>query len=160
VATVGCLWLFGYLGSADLAAPGFGTFSTDLLALIDPDGWSRVVPEIPSGPGECEGVAFPGLGVLLVLAIDAMLWLRSVTLRTTLSTIALGAFLFWAAAASSEIGGFQGRYAIPVLPALCPPARASVAATARRALSRLALAISTGLLVWTIVRGVRLYVSP
>jgi len=76
VTTAASLWAFGYLGPADLAAPGFGGFSANLLALVDPDGWSRVAPDLPSGPGEYEGFAFLGIGVLIVIAADVALRLR------------------------------------------------------------------------------------
>jgi hypothetical protein len=71
------LWTFGYLGQASLTAPGFGDFSANLLALVDPDGWSRIVHDVPSGPGEYEGFAFLGTGILLVIAADVALRLRA-----------------------------------------------------------------------------------
>lgn len=69
-ATIGALWAFGYLGDRVAAAPGFGGYSANLLALIDSDGWSQLVPDLPSGPGEYEGFAFVGLGGLAVLVLD------------------------------------------------------------------------------------------
>lgn len=79
------LWAFGYLGHADLGAPGFGDFSANLLALVDPDGWSRLVPDAPSGPGEYEGFAFLGVGVLLVIAADLALRLRDRAVRRSVT---------------------------------------------------------------------------
>ena len=74
VATVAAaalgLWLFGYLDPAvRTLAPGFGYFSADLLALVNPMRWSRLWPALPAGPGQYEGFGFVGSGVLLLGAI-------------------------------------------------------------------------------------------
>ncbi|MBY0279534.1 DUF2142 domain-containing protein [Candidatus Binatia bacterium] len=78
-----------------------------------------------------------------------------------LAAVALAAFLLWTPADASEIGGFQGRYALPVLPALvvglCPPRGLRLAARARATLGAVAFCIAAALLAWTIVRGVGLY---
>lgn len=80
---------------------------------------------------------------------------------TVLAAVALAAFLLWTPADSTEIGGFQGRYALPVLPALvvalCPPRGLRLAGQARAALGTATFCIAGALLVWTIVRGVGLY---
>ena len=45
---------------------GFGLFKANLLSPIDSQGWSRLLPDLISQPGEIEGFAFLGLGVLLL----------------------------------------------------------------------------------------------
>jgi len=71
------LWTFGFLTAARSSAPGFGEFSTDLLALVDPSasstGWSSVLPDLPSAERQYEGFAFLGAGPLLLIALGAAL---------------------------------------------------------------------------------------
>jgi hypothetical protein len=65
-------YLFGYIGwkQTDLTAEGFGQFSSDLTALINPMGWSNYAPDLPAHARQPEGFAYLGLGAggLLVLA--------------------------------------------------------------------------------------------
>jgi hypothetical protein len=62
-------WLFGYIGwkAIDLTAEGFGEFSSDVAALINPLDWSRWIAPLPSQPRQSEGFAYLGLGVLALL---------------------------------------------------------------------------------------------
>ncbi|MEJ8854752.1 DUF6311 domain-containing protein [Variovorax robiniae] len=69
-------WQAGYfVVSNDLAAGGFGYYRMNLLALLDPSGWSYVLKDIPESPGEYEGFNYLGLGVILlgVFAIPVLL---------------------------------------------------------------------------------------
>lgn len=63
------LLAFGYLTGPPAAASGPGTYSANLLALVDPAGASRVLPSLPRLPGQYEGYAFIGIGPLLLLAV-------------------------------------------------------------------------------------------
>jgi hypothetical protein len=54
---------------------GFGFYKMNLLAPFDSQGWSWLLPDLPSSKGEIEGYAFLGLGVLL-LAVAAVLLVR------------------------------------------------------------------------------------
>lgn len=69
------LWLAGYFaipsGPRDLT---FGAYAFNLLGLIDPDGWSRLLPDLPDRPGDYEGFAYLGVGglLLLVAALPAL----------------------------------------------------------------------------------------
>ncbi|GEN10531.1 hypothetical protein SAMN05443572_103299 [Myxococcus fulvus] len=69
---------FGYVGQ-DVrgGAQGFGVYSADMLALINPMGWSRVLPWLPARSGQYEGFGYLGTGVL-VLALIALLGKPSV----------------------------------------------------------------------------------
>lgn len=72
VATVlAVFWIFGYLGwrPTELRSGGFGKFSSDLTALVNPMGWSRFLPSIPVRPPQGEGFAYLGFGALLLLAM-------------------------------------------------------------------------------------------
>jgi Family of unknown function (DUF6311) len=64
-----------------IAGPGFGWFKTNILAFIDSNGWSYVLPDIPSfgWRGDLEGFAFLGLGGLVLVAVAA--WSLPAVLR-------------------------------------------------------------------------------
>jgi hypothetical protein len=71
-------WLSGMFaleGGGSLAAEGLGTYSMNLLAPVSPMGWSRVLPDLPiAGQGQAyEGFQYLGLGVLLLVAVAAVL---------------------------------------------------------------------------------------
>ncbi|MFN7978702.1 MAG: DUF6311 domain-containing protein [Vicinamibacterales bacterium] len=70
-ATLAGWWLSGLFlltGERSLAAGGLGYYSMNLLAFISPEGWSAVLPNLPSAtPGQpYEGFQYLGLGVLLI----------------------------------------------------------------------------------------------
>lgn len=63
---------FGLVGWRDmeLGAEGFGDFSADLLALVNPMwGTSRFLPELARNHRQYEGYAYLGLGVIALLTI-------------------------------------------------------------------------------------------
>lgn len=70
--------LFGWIGwgSVKLTGGGFGAFSSDLVALVNPMGWSRFMPNVPMKPKQVEGFAYLGLGVLVLLAVRVASSLR------------------------------------------------------------------------------------
>lgn len=76
-ALLATFWLFGYLGwrPVDLSAEGFGRFSGDLTALINPQHWSRLLPSRRVANGE--GYGYLGFGVLTLLVLGAVHALRS-----------------------------------------------------------------------------------
>ena len=63
--TVAVFWLSGYflVGSAtDLGLAGFGYFSMNLLSPVNGQGYSGLLPDIPSAtPGQYEGLVYFGL---------------------------------------------------------------------------------------------------
>jgi len=67
------LYAFDYFGDASPEEHGFGLYSANLLSLVDPREWSTLVPELAVTPGEYEGFGFAGSGVILVVAIAAIL---------------------------------------------------------------------------------------
>lgn len=75
VVSVSSLWLFGFVTGArssptdSLAIEGFGQFSADLLALVNPINWSRFFGGIPMGFRQYEGYSYLGLGVLTLLVV-------------------------------------------------------------------------------------------
>ncbi|MBM7119143.1 DUF6311 domain-containing protein [Archangium primigenium] len=72
----GLFLLFGYVGQGvSSGAGGFGFFSADLLTLVNPRGWTRVLPSLPSGDGQYEGFGYLGTGVL-ALGVGALVGRR------------------------------------------------------------------------------------
>lgn len=75
LVSLGSLWLFGFVTGArgtptgNLAIEGFGQFSADLLALVNPLNWSRFFGGIPMGFRQYEGYSYLGLGVLALLVV-------------------------------------------------------------------------------------------
>lgn len=77
--TVGGLFLaFGYVGQGvNPGAGGFGFYSADLLAFINPKDWSRVLPPLPRGEGQYEGFGYLGTGVLALAVVGLVGWLAA-----------------------------------------------------------------------------------
>jgi hypothetical protein len=63
------LLAFGYITSAPAHLWGFGRFSADPLAWVNPLAFSRFLPDLPIGEYQYEGFHYLGLGGLLLLAI-------------------------------------------------------------------------------------------
>lgn len=65
LAVVAVFVAFGYVGQGVRSgAHGFGFFSANVLALINPSGWSYLLPGFPAGRGQYEGFGYLGTGVL------------------------------------------------------------------------------------------------
>jgi hypothetical protein len=76
LAQVSVFALFGYLTSAPTHAPGFGVHSADLLSLLNPMGFSTILPALPFRPEQIEGLGYLGLGTLALGALAIALSLR------------------------------------------------------------------------------------
>jgi len=74
---MGVFALLGYLSGPPLSSRGFGYFSSDLLTLLNPMGWSRTLPSFPTRPGQYEGFGYLGLGTLALLVTGCVVRLRS-----------------------------------------------------------------------------------
>jgi hypothetical protein len=99
---------------------GFGYYRANLLTLVNPAGWSRVLPNLPLTRGEDEGLAYLGLGALLagLVAVHAALRLRArgqLTLRCEWLPLGLAVLLLGALAASNRValGPYEFVYAVP-----------------------------------------------
>lgn len=65
--------LGGFSHDHQLDAGGLGQFSFNLNGLINPQGWSRLLPDLPLyGDGAGEGLAFLGIGILILLVIEGI----------------------------------------------------------------------------------------
>jgi hypothetical protein len=97
------LFVFGF---SDAGLDGFGTFSSNVLSMVDPGfpdfdrlPWSRRVPNVWENTGQYEGFAFLGGGVLL---IAILLFINRLILRRSLRNawpdlivfVALGNFVY------------------------------------------------------------------
>lgn len=72
-----CCWQAGYFAIADGAkSGGFGLYRMNLLSPFDPAGWSFVLPNLPKASGDYEGFNYLGLGVLLLVPLALIAWLR------------------------------------------------------------------------------------
>lgn len=75
-------WISGAMSIQSSDSSGgipYGRYSFNLLGFFNPMGWSRWLPTLPSAPGQYEGFAFLGLGVLALAAwqlLDALLHRR------------------------------------------------------------------------------------
>jgi hypothetical protein len=79
VATAGSLAVLGalgYFGGARAGASGFGTYSADLLTLVNPDQFSRALTSVGFPNAQWEGLGFLGLGGLLAVALAVAAFVR------------------------------------------------------------------------------------
>lgn len=63
-----------YIGSA--SGPGFGRFSMNLNALVNPYGWSAILPDLSLAKEQYEGFAYVGVGGILLFVLALVLWLK------------------------------------------------------------------------------------
>ena len=81
VTSVGLWYLSGVFIIPRQASTGgvpFGVYSMNLLAPIDPRGYSRLLPSLTMAPGQHEGFAFLGIGMIALVAIAVVIaWRRT-----------------------------------------------------------------------------------
>ena len=77
VGQIALLGIQGYFTSAPSHAPGFGRFTADLLAFVNPFGASSLLPDLPVIPEEWEGNAYLGAGGILVVLAGLALAIAS-----------------------------------------------------------------------------------
>ncbi len=105
--TLAIFVLLGYFGGGEeLAEGGFGEFSTDVLAFINPMRESLVLPMLPMRHGQREGFAFLGSGILLLMVIaTAVLAVqrRRPVLMPRHRPLVVAAMLMWVFALSDQV---------------------------------------------------------
>lgn len=104
-----CCWQAGYFAIVDGAkSGGFGLYRMNLLSPVDPAGWSLILPNLPQASGDYEGFNYLGLGVLLLIPMALIAWLRnSQPLKHALSSrpwLLLALLGLWVFALSNQIG--------------------------------------------------------
>jgi hypothetical protein len=98
---------------------GYGYYRMNLLSVVDPSGWSYLLPDIPQGSGDYEGFNYLGLGVILLLicavppALSGRLRLRArIARHPTLILLFLGLTAF-ALTNNVGIGSLNLNFPIP-----------------------------------------------
>ena len=119
VLAVAC-WQNGYFAvGGSVGMGGFGLYRTNVLAPIDANGWSRVLPDIPGPQPDGGGLAYPGLGVLVLLAagLAARTAARGVAAplvrRYWIVMLALAAMTLFALSHNIGIGPFDVLVPVP-----------------------------------------------
>jgi Family of unknown function (DUF6311) len=73
VATAIVLWLVGFFYTGSLDSIGFGFYRLNLLwPFISYKDWSHLVPSLPHGEYDYEGISFLGVGIFAVLALSIL----------------------------------------------------------------------------------------
>lgn len=113
-------WLAGYFTAADsYSLGGFGLYRMNLLSLIDPLGWSYVLPNLPRGPGDYEGFNYIGLGMLLLIVPVLFIFARNPRALTKIASehivfgLLLVALTLFALSNRIGLGSAQIEIAIP-----------------------------------------------
>jgi hypothetical protein len=142
--------------SEGLAKKGFGKYRMNLLSLVDPSGWSYVLPDIPEGRGDYEGFNYLGAGGIL-LALVALPALRhawpALHARRQYWPLFVVLLSFTCFAVSTSIGFGSLTLRIPV------PACFVEQANLLRASGRMFWPVFYALL-WVLVRHVARHYSP
>lgn len=75
-----CCWQAGYFSVGDgTVSGGFGVYRMNLLAPIDANGWSSLLPNLPEASGDYEGFNYLGAGTLLLAVCAGIALLRGQT---------------------------------------------------------------------------------
>lgn len=120
-------WQAGYfvIGTTGAGAEGYGLYRLTLQSLIDSNGWSYFLPEIPNGFDAGEGFAYLGSGTLLLClfaftplliaknAPDLRSHLKIVLARYPLLLLLLFAFTLFALSNQISFGSWVISYPLP-----------------------------------------------
>ncbi|VVM38734.1 DUF6311 domain-containing protein [Pseudomonas fluorescens] len=152
-----CCWQTGYFAIADgVKSGGFGLYRMNLLSPFDPAGWSLILPNLPKASGDYEGFNYLGLGVLLLVPVAIIAWLRNrqplqIQLRARPWLLA-ALIALWVFALSNQIGFGAQTFSYPL------PKIAIGLANVFRASGRMfwpVLYVLTLLVIFLLVRGFR-----
>ncbi len=68
-------YIIGIFYAGSVSDGGFGYFSLNLNALFNPYGWdSPILPDLHWGPGQYEGFAYLGVGMIILLLFSLFSW--------------------------------------------------------------------------------------
>jgi hypothetical protein len=119
------LWQAGFFLSDGKQAEGFGYYRMNLLSPLDPDGWSRLLRDLPGKEGDYEGFNFLGLGIWLVViaAVPAFVALRAqgrARFRREWLFLGVALLLLFACALSNNVGVGNADFRYPFPKVLRP----------------------------------------
>lgn len=66
----------GFVQGTELSATGYAFFKANVFSLFNSMGWSYILPPISIGPGEYEGFAYLGLGIIGLILLLICLFLK------------------------------------------------------------------------------------
>jgi hypothetical protein len=69
IAALTVLWVVGFFGTTSYGSYGYGVYKLNLLWPILTYGWSQLFPDLPHTRLDYEGLSFPGIGILALLAL-------------------------------------------------------------------------------------------
>ncbi len=116
-----CCWQAGYftVERAGVTSAGFGLYRANVLTLFNPQNWSYALKNLPGVPGDSDGFAFLGTG-LIVLSICAFAgWLRgntglgSALYKRPMLGLALIGLTIFSFSNHVAIGSFELGYSLP-----------------------------------------------
>jgi hypothetical protein len=100
ISTGSIMLIVGYFQSGSSSKDvGYGFFRSTLTSIIDPSGWSSIIPDIPETEGSYEGFAYLGLPVIFLITLGLILKKKSINRQykapfTTLWIVSTFLFLF------------------------------------------------------------------
>jgi len=113
-------WQIGNLSAGlGASAAGYGLYRFNLLGFFQAQGWSRIIPSFPVGPGDYEGASYLGFGVillgLLALALKARWSSQAATYFKDRPWYLAAALLVFIFALSQKVGvaGWTLFYPVP-----------------------------------------------
>jgi hypothetical protein len=74
LSSVFVMYISGYFyGRASSKDVGYGFFRSTLSSLIDPSGWSMLLPDLAEAEGSYEGFAYVGIPTLFIIMVSVLL---------------------------------------------------------------------------------------
>ncbi len=101
--------MFGYFSGGPIGASGFGRYSADLLTLVNPTEYSRLLPSLRMNASQYEGLGFVGLGGLVAMGLGAAVFVRRRSSLRAGTWPVVAACLLMGIYALSEAVAFAGR---------------------------------------------------
>jgi hypothetical protein len=88
IGALGLASALGYIGGGGkLGSTGFGAYAANLVSLVDADGQSRILSDIPTAPDAIGGYSYVGFGGLVIVVL-ALSW-SFTRFRSTKSKLAV-----------------------------------------------------------------------
>jgi hypothetical protein len=75
LASIITMYVTGYFyGGISGKDVGYGLFRSTLISMLDPSGWSRVIPDLPEPDGAYEGFAYTGIATIVLIFVYLLLF--------------------------------------------------------------------------------------